>query len=103
MASKIQGLFIDPPIAIARLGASNRPVDCFVWEDAADPHLQTVVEPAWTLDVETDGSVWPRMPEQLWFRDGKLISPVAPFFEVWALVKEGEKSGLTETLMVTEN
>ena len=29
MASKIQGLFIDPPIAIARLGASARPVDCF--------------------------------------------------------------------------
>jgi len=97
MASKIQGLFIDPPIAIARLGASTKPVDCFLWQDAADPHLQTVVAPTWTLDVEADGSVWPRMPDQLRFRDGNLIRPVAPFFEVWALVAVDGSSKLTET------
>lgn len=97
MAGKIQGLFIDPPIAIARLGASTRPVDCFFWQDAADPHLQTVVAPTWTLDVEADGSVWPRMPDQLRFRDGNLVRPVAPFFEVWALVDAEGSSELTET------
>jgi hypothetical protein len=86
MAAKIQGIFINPPIAIARLGGSTKPVDCFFWQDAADPHLQTVVAPTWTLDVEADGSVWPRMPDQLRFRDGKLVRPVAPFFEVWALI-----------------
>ena len=36
MAARIQGLFIDPPIAIARLGASTKPVDCFFWQDAND-------------------------------------------------------------------
>ena len=97
MADKIQGLFIDPPIAIARLGASTRPVDCFFWQDAANPHLQTVVAPTWTLDVEADGSVWPRMPDQLRFRDGNLVRPVAPFFEVWALVDADGSSELTET------
>ena len=97
MAVEIQSLFIDPPIAIARLGAATKPVDCFVWEDAPDPHLQTVIAPAWSLDVETDGTVVPRMPDQLRFRDGDLIRPVAPFFEVWALVKRDGNAELTET------
>jgi hypothetical protein len=85
MAPRIQAIFIDPPIAVARLGGSNIPMDSFRWVDAGDPHLQTAVSPDWSLDVDQDGFVSPRMPESLTFRDGGLIRPVAPFFEIWAL------------------
>src|SRR5690242_2971338 len=95
MEVEIQGLFIDPPISIARLGAATKPVDCFVWEDAPHPHLQTVIAPAWT--VETDGTAMLRMPDQLRLRDDDLIRPMAPFFEVWAVVKQDGRPELTET------
>ncbi len=86
MANTIRALYIDPPIAIARLGGSTVPMDSFRWVDSPNPHLQTIVEPAWTLDVEADGTVTPRLPDTLVFKDGELFRPVAPFFEVWALV-----------------
>lgn len=88
MAVQIQAIFINPPIAVARLGGSNTPMDSFRWVDSPDPHLQTVISPDWSLDVDLDGVVTPRMPESLTFRDGVLIRPVAPFFELWGLLGE---------------
>jgi len=32
VAETIQRIFIDPPIAVARLGGSNAPQDAFEWE-----------------------------------------------------------------------
>ena len=87
MASEtLQGLFIHPPIAVARLGASGRPLDSFEWIDSDDPHRQTQIRPALSLDVTADGEVSTRMPSSIVFRDGNAIRPVAPFFEVWALM-----------------
>jgi hypothetical protein len=88
MAANIQGIFINPPIAVARLGASTTPLDSYRWIDSSDPHLQTVIAPDWSLDIGPDGTVAPRMPQILIFRDGGLLRPVAPFFEIWALVGE---------------
>ena len=89
MARQIRAILINPPIAIARLGASSTPMDSFRWIDSPDAHLQTVIAPDWTLDVDLNGAVNPRMPEELLFRDGDSYRPVAPFFELWALVSEG--------------
>ena len=90
MAEGIQGLFVHPPMAAARLGASPTPLDAFEWIETDDPHTlgETVISPTWTLDVGADGSVMPRMPEKISFRDGSAIRPLAPFFELWALVGE---------------
>jgi len=90
MAAKIQAIFIDPPIAVARLGASSTAMASFRWVDSSDPHLQTVIAPDWSLDVDTDGIATPRMPQSLIFRDGALIRPVAPFFELWAMVGDAD-------------
>jgi hypothetical protein len=90
----IQGIFVDPPIAVARLGGSTAPQDAYRWVESENPRTDgnTVIDPWWTLDVMADGSVEPRMPTSLRLRDGDLIRPVAPFFEVWALVgKRGSK------------
>jgi len=82
-------IFILPPIAIARLGGSERPLENYEWR--TDPTLhgasQTVIEPQTTLDVAEDGSVSPYHPGVIRFRDGKDLRPVAPFFELWGRVQ----------------
>ena len=90
MARVIQALFIDPPIAIARLGGSSAPQDAYCWADAANPRSDgnTVIQPWWTFEVLSDATVDPSMPAAIRLRDGDLIRPVAPFFEIWALVGE---------------
>jgi hypothetical protein len=90
LGQKIQGIFVDPPIAIARLGGSNVPVDAYQWVESRNPRTDgdTVIAPWWTLDVNADGSVEPRKSDKILLRDGDLIRPVAPFFEIWALLGE---------------
>ena len=88
MADVIQSIFIDPPIAVARLGGSTVPQDAYLWVESPDPRLdgETTIIPTWSLDILSDGSVSPTLPTELRFRDGALIRPVCPFFELWARV-----------------
>lgn len=98
MAEIIQGIFINPPIAIARLGESTTPQEAYRWVQTPTPRTsggETTVAPDWTLVVQSDGSVEPVMPGRLHFRDGALIRPVCPFFEVWALLGESDSAPST--------
>lgn len=92
-ADTIRRLFFTPPIAIARLGASTTPMDAFDWV-VGDPHTiaETRVRPTWTLVVDAQGAVIPRMPATLTLRDGPLLRPVAPFLELWAMAGDGPPS-----------
>jgi hypothetical protein len=84
----IHDLFIDPPLAIARLGGSSIPQDPYAWAPAVKPRMgeSTSIVPVWSLSVQQDGTVEPIMPAQVTFRDGPLIRPVCPFFEIWVRV-----------------
>ena len=88
MAAVIQGLFFDPPIAIARLGGSDNPQEAYAWKETASPRTigETVIVPDWTLDVLPDGSLAPRLPASVALRDGPLVRPVCVFLEVWAMI-----------------
>jgi len=88
MAPTIRAIFLDPPIAVARLGGSSAPQDAYCWADPTNPRSDgnTVIAPWWTLAVLSDATVDPNMPAAIRLRDGDLIRPVAPFFEIWALV-----------------
>jgi hypothetical protein len=90
MTRTIQAIYIDPPIAIARLGGSNTPQDAYRWVEADNPRSDgnTVIAPWWTLEVLADGTIEPHMPTKVRLRDDDLIRPVAPFFEIWALTGE---------------
>jgi hypothetical protein len=101
MAEIIQSVFIDPPIAVARLGGSNAPQDAYLWVESPDPRMDgdTTLFPTWSLTVLPDGSVEPNKPSELIFRDGALIRPVCPFFEVWARV--GEPGGVARDVPLT--
>ena len=87
----IREIYFLPPLAIARLGGSETPLDCFVWDTDKSIHggNRTAIEPAVSLRVMADGSLRPFMPNAIQFRDGDLLRPVAPFFELWATVEEG--------------
>lgn len=90
-------IFFRPPLAIARLGGADSPMDNYAWRE--DPTIhgagRTVIDPAVTLEVLPDGSVWPFVPSVVRFHDRGLLRPVAPFFEVWARVQRdaGEPAG----------
>jgi len=101
--AKIEEIFFLPPMAVARLGGSDVPMASFTWLE--DPSLHgaglTVIAPAISLDVLADGSVRPFLPAVLQFRDGNLLRPVAPFFELWVR-SDGEEQPLTLQFL-TEN
>jgi hypothetical protein len=93
-----------PPFAVARLGASSTPVDAFDWVEDQATHGGglTVIRPAISLRVLSDGSITPYLPATIFFRDGPggAIRPTAPFFEVWAQFDgAGSAVPLTATLL----
>jgi hypothetical protein len=100
MPSPITELFFLPPMAVARLGGSQTPVDSFTWVE--DPSLHgsglTIISPAVTLRVATDGSIAPFLPTSISFRDGTLLRPVAPFFELWVRSRTTEQPVTLEWL-----
>jgi hypothetical protein len=96
-----ENVFFLPPLAIARVGGSETPLDAFVWDSDRTIHgaHRTVIAPAVTLEVMSDGSVRPFKPNAIQFRDRGLLRPVAPFFELWVTLTTGETRPLTETLL----
>jgi len=99
--ASVRSLFFTPPMAVARLGGSDTPVDAFVWRE--DPTTLggglTSLEPVVSLRVEDDGSVSSYRPVELAFRDGDLLRPVAPFLELWVELEDGGTMPLTSTLL----
>lgn len=95
---QINGIFFNPPMAIARLGGSDTPLECFTWGE--DPSSfgagRTVIVPQTTLEVQSDGTVRPYLPSFIRFRDNFRLRPVAPFFELWAKVRNIKDNSQTE-------
>ena len=97
-SERVIGIYFDPPMAIARVGAAKEPLDAYTW--ALDTHahqgVQTRIVPAPTLrpvPVPKRGHKVNRLsvdfPNEISFKDHKgRIRPVAPFFELWARVQD---------------
>ncbi len=96
-------IFFLPPMAVARLGAGETPLDSFEWVQDLDAHgnNKTVIRANVTLKEEKDGSVSAFKPDarKIQFRDEGTdnLRPVAPFFELWALMHDGEADRSYET------
>ncbi|HZI08160.1 MAG TPA: hypothetical protein VEZ71_29340, partial [Archangium sp.] len=99
-AKQLLELFFQPPMAIARLGGSDTPLESFRWREDPSVHGsgKTVIEPSITLEVERDGSVRPYLPSVIHFKDGEHLRPVAPFFELWAYVLRDDQKVHREPL-----
>jgi hypothetical protein len=85
-------IFFLPPVATARVGGSDHPLEAFEWATDVSIHgaHQTVIKPAVTLEVSADGSLRPYLPNSIRFRDGDQLRPAAPFFELWARLQSSE-------------
>jgi hypothetical protein len=93
------GLFFNPPMAVARVGASPTPVVAYEWATDASAHggTRTVVVPATSLAVSPDGAIRPFLPAELRFKDDDgAIRPVAPFFELWATLQRSDDGTLED-------
>ena len=102
MKAKITGLYFLPPLAVARVGGSETPLDSFVWESDQSNYgsHRTVIRPRLSFEVLADGSLRPYQPTAIQFRDRGLLRPVAPFFELWvALSGEKQLVPLTSSLL----
>lgn len=86
---RILRILFRPPLAIARLGGADTPMDSYVWRVDPTVHgaARTVLEPAVSLEVLPDGSVSPFVPSVIRFRERGRLRPVAPFLELWARVQ----------------
>ena len=81
----IQKIWLSPPFAIARLGSSDTPLECFHWgpnDDRPRGTGKTTILPGETLTVADDGTISSYVPETVVFKDEKGFRPVCPFFEL---------------------
>ncbi|MGR9054267.1 MAG: hypothetical protein ACU84J_16635, partial [Gammaproteobacteria bacterium] len=88
----IEKLWICPPLAFARYGQSTTPMENFHWADndyAPRGTAETVIKPAQTFVVGTDGTISAYLPNEIRFRDGEKWRPVCPFFEVHGRLSDG--------------
>ena len=104
--TNITDVFFLPPMAMARLGGSDVPLESFSWAEDPSTHGggRTVIIPEISLEVQEDGSVSPYLPDVIRLRDSGLLRPVAPFFELWATVQQdtGPKTDVPLTLDLLE-
>ena len=96
-------IFFNPPMAVARLGASPTPLESFEWTSSRAAHggVQTVIAPALSFTVRDDGSLEPHLPKSIRFKDDDgSVRPVAPFFELWGRF-QSPHDGSVEELPLT--
>ncbi|EKU99128.1 hypothetical protein Lepto7375DRAFT_1138 [Leptolyngbya sp. PCC 7375] len=68
----IEEVWIYPPLAFARFGQSPYPMENFHWaENDYSPRgtAETVIEPALTFNIDTNGNILAYLPEEIHFKD----------------------------------
>jgi hypothetical protein len=86
MRGKLRRLWIQPPLAFARLGNSDKPLDAFGWgpnDYSRDGTGKTTIRPGETLTMGKDGRIECSLPGKVTFKDRDGIRPVCPYFELW--------------------
>jgi hypothetical protein len=81
----LERIYLVPPLAFARVGASPTPCDAFLWgPNDISPRGSgtTTLIPTETLRVAADGSLSAHIPTDIVFRDEEGIRPVCPFLEL---------------------
>lgn len=109
---RIVGIFLNPPMAIARVGRSPQPMDAYVWAMDENPHrgMQTRIVPAPSLHPAPlhegePGAATLKVvtPARITFKDDEgRVRPVAPFFEIWARVQDSRTGGVRDEPLTPE-
>jgi hypothetical protein len=94
-----------PPLAIARLGDSETPVEAYDLEVPNNKPLgfrQIVPRETLRVDPRTGEIAEAYVPDRIRFKDGNAVRPVAPFLEVFARIDGGELEPLTAGMLEAE-
>jgi hypothetical protein len=78
-------IWLTPPFAVARLGSSDTPLECFYWgpnDGRPRGTGKTTILPGETLVVADDGTVSSAVPTMVVFKDAQGFRPVCPFYEL---------------------
>ena len=100
----LKELRILPPFAIGRLGSASEPLDNYTIEDDPDRPLgyrRILGAETLQVDPQTGEIAGSATPETISFKRGKLIRPVAPFLEVFAVTEEDKIQPLDLDLLAT--
>lgn len=101
----LKRIWIEPPLAFARVGPSPVPCEAFNWgadDLTPDGTGITTLVLAETLTLAEDGTVTAHLPDVIRFRDDQGIRPVCPFFELhgeWVSDGKPESGPLTATVL----
>lgn len=102
----LKALWFYPPLAFARIGLSDEPLESFYWgpnDESPTGTGKTTIIPATTLADAACGTVEarpPRPPEPVLFQDKKGVKPVCPFFELHGSWRD--KDGTVSDVPITE-
>jgi hypothetical protein len=98
----IKKIAILPPLAFARFGSHPEPVDSYTLEAPSpdEPLGYRKIKPEPTLVVSDDGEIVVKKTvlDIRFKQDGK-VRPVAPFFELWAELDNGDFVPVTKDLL----
>ncbi|MFG2335129.1 hypothetical protein [Streptomyces yangpuensis] len=101
----IERLWLQPPLAFARLGPSPVPCDNYRYgpSDLSPRGTgRTTVLPDLTLDLDEDGTLSERPSERVQFKDDVGWRPVCPYFEVhgeWTIDGQSGTGPVTEQVL----
>ena len=101
----IEQLWLQPPLAFARLGPSPTPCDNYSWgQSDLTPRGtgKTTVVPRPTLDLAADGTLTERTPQRVRFKDAEGWRPVCPYFELhgsWTADGERHTGPVTQDVL----
>jgi len=103
----IIGLRILPPFAIGRFGSSQTPLEAFDLEVPQESPLdfrRIVGQETLVVDQESGAIIRKYTPkgDEIRFKDGEQIRPVAPFLEVFVQTAENTLEPLTLSLLAAE-
>src|SRR5262245_20747279 len=89
----LRKLLIYPPLAFARLGNCRTPLEAFSWgpnDNTPRGTGKTTILPASTMALADDGTLSPKTPVRVRFKDNVGLRPVCPFFELYGEWDRGD-------------
>ncbi len=104
---QLRRVWLQPPLAFARLGPSETPCDNYRWgpnDDRPNGTGKTTIQPERTLRLDpATGRVRAHTPARIQFKDAAGFRPVCPFFELHADWEEAGAGGRSRETPVTRD
>ncbi|HZI47375.1 MAG TPA: hypothetical protein VFD75_06235 [Pyrinomonadaceae bacterium] len=105
----ISELWFQPPLAFARFGNPNDPLEAFHWgpnDELPSGTGKTTILPAKTFIHQNDGSVLSKIPDRIVFASDVGVKAVCPFFELhgaWQDEAGNKRTGRIDKKVLTDS